>query len=499
MIYYNRQPIKTKQSADMKLHPVWVLLLACATTISLPAQTLQTLISFNSTNGVNPYGGLTLGSDGNFYGTTDSGGSGGLGTIFQLTTNGTLTTLVSFAFTNGAQPSAPLTLGNDGNLYGTTIGGGMTNLSLGSIGLGTVFKMTTNGTLTTLAFFNYTNGATPNSALTLGNDGCFYGTTENGYTNVNGTVFKVTTNGTITSLFSFDISKTNGANPSTLTVGNDGNLYGTTVFGGNTKINDGSGNGTVFQITTNGTLTTLVSFNGTNGAYPSAGLTLGNDGNFYGTTSGDGSTNLNHDTYGTVFQITTNGTLNTLAFFNYTNGAESESPLTIGSDGNFYGMTVIGGITNSIHPMGMGTVFKVTTNGNLTLLVAFDGTNGMSQKGALTLGADGNLYGTTGYGGSTYTNDGFGDGTVFRLSLSPVITPPIISPTLALQLYFGYPLVSLFGTLGDTYTLEYSTNLSVSNWTPILIVPNLSISPFQMIDPAGVGQPSRFYRAVQSP
>jgi uncharacterized repeat protein (TIGR03803 family) len=414
-----------------------------------------------------------------------------------VTTNGTFTTLISFNFTNGAQPSASLTLGNDGDFYGTTGDGGNTNFSF-PMGMGTVFKMTTNGTLTTLAFFTYTNGATPDSALTLGNDGSFYSTTENGYTNGNGTVFKVTTNGTLTSLFTFDISKTNGANPSALTLGNDGNFYGTTINGGNTNLYGGSGCGTVFRVTTNGTLTTLVSFNGINGAFPSAALTLGNDGNFYGTTSGDGNTNLNHDTYGTVFQVTTNGTLTTLASFNYTNGAESESPLTLGIDGNFYGMTVIGGITNSFQPMGMGTVFKVTTNGTLTLLAAFDGTNGMSALGALTLGNDGNLYGTTGYGGNTYTNDGFGDGTVFRLSLSSVITPPIIPPTITLQLWAGYPLLSLFGTLGDTYTMQYTTNLAVPNWTPMLIVPNLSISPFQMIDPAGVVQPSRFYRAVQS-
>jgi uncharacterized repeat protein (TIGR03803 family) len=132
------------------------------------AQILQTLVSFNGTNGKYPNAALTLGNDGDFYGTTYSGGSNGYGTIFKFTTNGTLTTLVSFANTNGAEPNG-LTLGNDGNFYGMTTLGGSNNF-------GTVFKLTTNGTLTTLVSFANTNGRNPNG-LTLGIDGNLYGTT----------------------------------------------------------------------------------------------------------------------------------------------------------------------------------------------------------------------------------------------------------------------------------------------------------------------------------
>ncbi|MFZ1072934.1 MAG: choice-of-anchor tandem repeat GloVer-containing protein [Verrucomicrobiia bacterium] len=458
--------------------------------VQLRAQSVQTLVCFNGTNGSYPISALTLGNDGNFYGTADNGGSNNEGTVFMVTTSGTLTTLVSFAGTNGVDPAGGLTLGKDGDFYGTTYEGGGNNDG------GTVFNLTTNGTLTTLAFFDATNGLYPVSALTLGNDGNFYGTTTQfGNTNLNGgggfgAVFQVMTNGALNTLATFN--GTNGASPQAgLTLASDGNLYGTTVSGGSGG-EIGGAYGTVFKVTTNGILTTLVSFPGTNagvnGTVPVGGLTLGNDGNLYGTTSSGGS---NND--GTVFMMTTNGALTTLIYFDGTNGANPETALTLGNDGNFYGTTSSGGNTNFVFPNGMGTLFKVTTNGILTTLIAFNGANGSHPVGALTLGNDGNFYGTTQWGGNTNLNGGSGYGTVFRLSLLPVIPP-----TLTLQFWEGYPLLSMFGTLGDTYTVEYTTNLAVPNWTPMLIVPNLSISPFQMIDPAGVGQPMRFYRAVQS-
>jgi uncharacterized repeat protein (TIGR03803 family) len=396
--------------------------------ITSGAQTVQTICPFNSTNGANPYAGLTLGNDGYFYGTTSRGGSSGCGTVFKMTTNGTLTRLVSFNGSNGAYPDAALKLGNDGNFYGTTSQGGITNYAFGPEG--TVFKVTTNGTLTTLIFFNSNNGdgTHPQAGLTLGSDGNFYGTTLQGGSNGYGTVFIVTTNGTLTTLVSFNSSGGTGPRAA-LTLGPNGKFYGTTWGGGS---GGGGGDGTIFQLTSNGTLTTLVSFSGTNGAHPYAALTLGTDGNFYGTTADGGS-----DYAGTVFQFTTNGTLTTLVSFNYYNGAFPFAALTLGSDCNLYGTTYYGGITNSTYPSGMGTVFRL-------------------------------------------------------------LLPPVVRPTLTLQFWSGYPLLSVYGSLGDTYTIEYTTNLVVPNWTPILIVPNLSISPFQMIDPAGIGQSARFYRAVQS-
>ena len=442
-----------------------------AAAMKLPAQTVQILCSFSGTNGAYPQAALTLGTDGNFYGTTSYGGSNSDGTVFKMTTNGTLTILVSFKGTNGAQPCAALTLGTDGNFYGTT----ETGSGIGGI-YGTVFKVTTNGTLTTLHTFTGYDGGNPYAALTVGPDGNLYGTTSTGGSGTDGggndgTVFKVTTNGTLTTLVSF--GGYNGAYPyAALTLGRDGNLYGTT-WGAP------SYDGTVFKITTNGTLTTLVFFNGTDGECPTAALSLGTDGNFYGTTEAGGAFEGGWgETLGTVFKVTTNGTLTTLVSFNGTNGAAPYAGLTLGNDGNFYGTTD----ESSGNAAGYGTVFKVTTNGTLTTLVSFNVTNGESPLAALTLGKDGNFYGTTYMGGSS------GDGTVFRLSLPP-------PPSLTLQFLAGCPLLNLNGMLSNNFVVQYSTNLASTNWINLLSVTNLSSSPYEFLDPGGVGQPARFYRA----
>ena len=300
-----------------------------------------------------------------------------------LTGAQTLQTLYAFNSTDGAYPQAALTLGADGNFYGTTWGGGNTNLTWPG-GLGTVFKVATNGDLTTLySFTGGNNGATPPSSLTPGTDGNFYGTTVNAGSGNAGTLFQMATSGALTTLYSFPAGA--GVPWAALTLGNDGKFYGTAYTGG-------SGNrGTVFKVTTSGTLTTLVSFNFTNGACPEGTLTLGSDGNFYGTTAGGGITNSTSGYgMGTVFKVATNGTLTKLYSFTGGNdGATPLSSLSLGYDGNFYGTTEGGGITNSTYPSGMGTVFKVTTNGTLTTLVSFTGNNGANPYAALTLGTDG--------------------------------------------------------------------------------------------------------------
>jgi uncharacterized repeat protein (TIGR03803 family) len=544
----------------MKLAQTFLLTLIFATNGFISsAQTLQTLVSFNGTNGAYPYAALTLGTDGNFYGTTESGsGNNYYGTVFKVTTNGVLTTLVSFSNTNGAYPYAPLTLGADGNFYGTTLEGG-------SSYYGTVFKVTTNGVLTTLVSFNGTNGADLYAGLTLGPDGNFYGTTKQGISSSYwGTAFKVTTNGILTTLVSFNFSP--GAYPlAGLTLGNDGNFYGTTEQ--SITEQGGSSYGTVFMVTTNGIFTNLVSFNFSNGSDPKAALTLGPDNNFYGTTYYGGSG------YGTVFKVTTNGTLKSLASFNYSNGMNPTAALLLGPDGNFYGTTFYAGIRGG---SSFGTVFQVTTNGALTALISFSSTNGAEPYAGLTSGPDGNFYGTTYYGGITNSVYPHGMGTIYRLVLSPVINvqPQIVTsnagvtvtflvnatglkpmvyqwqkngtnlvnggnisgattntlnitnisdndaagysviitnffgtvtssnatlividpPTLALQFSGGYPQLNLVGILSNNFVVQYSTNLGSTNWITLLSLTNLPSSPYEFHDPAGIVPPARFYR-----
>ena len=265
-----------------------------------PSGTLTTLFSFNFFTGAFPQGALVEGCDGNFYGTTEYGSDNESGTVFKITTNGALVSLYSFSATDlngnnsdGADPVAGLVQGIDGNFYGTTTKGGAS-------GDGTVFKMTPSGTLTTLASFNGADGIAPYSAVIQGSDGNFYGTT---YVGGNlslgvdgsglGTLFKITPSGILTTLVSFN--GTNGAYPIAAPVqGSDGNFYGTTYDGGS------SFDGNVFQLTPSGTLTTLVSFNGGIGYWPEAALVEGNDGNLYGTTYSGGA----YD-YGTVFMVPT--------------------------------------------------------------------------------------------------------------------------------------------------------------------------------------------------
>jgi uncharacterized repeat protein (TIGR03803 family) len=268
-----------------------------------PGGALTTLYSFCSqsgcTDGAQPVAGLVQGTDGNFYGTTFQGATKNAGTIFKITPGGALTTLHSFCSkggcSDGATPNAGLVQGTDGNFYGTTAQGGTKYA-------GTIFKITPSGTLTTLHNFCSqslcTDGEDPYAGLTQATDGNFYGTTYQGGANSVGTVFRITPRGTLTTLYSFCSQSgcTDGWGPyTTLVQGTDGNFYGTTYSGAFPPE-------TVFKITPSGTLTTLHTFCQqsacTDGTFPVAELFLDTNGNLYGATEGGGTHN-----YGTVFSL----------------------------------------------------------------------------------------------------------------------------------------------------------------------------------------------------
>jgi uncharacterized repeat protein (TIGR03803 family) len=326
------------------------------------------MVNFNSADGVLPQAPLVLNSNGNYYGTTEYGGIYGNGTMYEITGSGTETVLYSFAgfsgVSGGHDGSNPgvgqLVLGSDGDYYGTTQNGGANNL-------GTVFKISIGGVETVLYSFGAgsSDAIQPDSTLILGSDGNFYGTTNAGGAYREGTVFRftpATAEETVLHSFSGDggiLGSTDGGSPLRgLIEGSDGNFYGTTGSGG------AQGAGTVFKITPTATETVLYSFFGTegglgieDGASPQAPPVQGSDGNFYGTTAEGGQYSE-----GTIFKITPTGVETVLHSFSGFDGL-TEIPdggypgagqLLLGSDGNYYGTTTEGGA----HPE--GCVFVLT-------------------------------------------------------------------------------------------------------------------------------------------
>ncbi|MBX7212133.1 MAG: cadherin-like beta sandwich domain-containing protein [Verrucomicrobiaceae bacterium] len=437
-------------------------------TLTLPSGLLTTLVQFTGTTGAamgsTPTGGLVQGIDGNFYGTTSAGGANNLGTVFMMTPAGTITTLVHFsgivAPALGSSPKGSLVQGSDGAFYGTTQTGGLGG------GFGTIFKVTPAGVLTTIASCTGTTGSaplsSPNGGLVPMPDGSFYGTSSSGGFNNQGTVFKFTPDGLVSVL----LHCTAAPVISKLTQTSDGKFFGTTTAAGGangwgsafsiaptesplflaplpptsgtaaissrggfmiaangelwaTSSAGGAGNnGSVFKMTQGGNVTTVISFTGTSGtnpgSSPQAALILGADGNHWGTTSGGGS-----GTSGTIFKVTPAGVQTVVINFTGTSGANlgssPQAPLLLAADGNYYGSTTTGGNAG-----GFGTIFKLTPAGVLTTLVNLTGNSGTatgsSPQGPMVQGADGNFYGVTNAGGVN------GLGTVFKVTPAGVFT-----------------------------------------------------------------------------
>jgi uncharacterized repeat protein (TIGR03803 family) len=354
-----------------------------------PAGAITVLHHFDYTkDGANPYGDLTLARDGNFYGLTSAGGTNTYGTIFKITTAGVFTVMRHFSYnTDGANPRGQMVVGADSSLYGITYRGGAN-------GAGTIFKFKTTGTYTVIkSLTTATDGVNAQGSLVLAKDGNFYGITYGGGANNYGTIFKVTPTGTFTVIRHL-VAADGSSSRSTLVQAPDGFLYGMAYGAG---VN---GNGTIFKISTTGTFSVLRSFvYTTDGGLPNGSLIVGIDGSLYGTTSGGGPNRA-----GTIFKITTAGVYTVLRSLTLTtDGGAPKGTLVKGADGNYYGLTSDGGASL------FGTAFKITAAGVYTVLAKFSGSGGSAPFESLIQAADNGLYGTTSTGGT------YNYGTIFKL------------------------------------------------------------------------------------
>jgi uncharacterized repeat protein (TIGR03803 family) len=350
------------------------------------------------------HGPLVEDTDHNFYGVADLEGTTGSGAIYQLTPAGTYTVIYSFPRAPGNfsyYPMTALTVGPGGDLYGSTEGGGPSGF-----GFGVLFKVTTAGTYTQLHELTAADGGSIGAGLCLASDGNFYGNTMGQTGHSNGSFFSITPSGTFTILHIFASNDSDGDYPASgLLKASDGNFYGTTKQGGATLY------GTIFRVTTAGVRTTLHVFalNASEGITPTGPLIQASDGAIYGTTSAGGVSAA-----GTVYKMALDGTFTVLHRFTETDPNDGKAPLggiIQASDGNFYGTTSLGGANLD------GTAFKMTSAGVVTVIHSFDANvDGSIPEGALVQASDTNLYGTTSDGGTDNV------GTIFRLTTSGAVT-----------------------------------------------------------------------------
>ncbi|MBI3476813.1 MAG: IPT/TIG domain-containing protein [Acidobacteria bacterium] len=388
---------------------VWIAV--CLSAAPLMAQIYTDLHDFNClTEGCQPdYPAiLAQGRDGNLYGTTQLGGTNGLGTAFKITPSGTYTTLYNFSTgPDGFNPVGGLTLGTDGNFYGTTSSGGAANL-------GTIFKMTPAGVITTLYSFSGPDGGSPRGAPIQGKNGQFYGTTCSQFGPW--TAYSITTSGKFKLLTKSIPPCPFGG----LVLGTDGSFYGTSQVGGDTY------RGTVFRMTPAGGVKILHNFEYVDGAYLYSPVVQGNDGMLYGTTSGGGS-----GQGGVIFKIATTGkkflVMHEFDATSQTDGATPFAGLVAANDGKFYGATS-GGENFGQTPA--GTLFQIGSNSAYTMLLPFDGTHGGEDEATPMQHTNGTIYSVTQSGGPFVTN-----GVVYSLDMG---LAPFVS------------LMTRWGTAGQT-------------------------------------------------
>ena len=371
--------------------------------------------------------------------------------------------------------SSGLAVGADGAIFG--------------MNTGYVFRWNRDGSLKVLLDSETSGFQGPlllGYAVTIGPDGTLFGTAESG-NNPNGAVFKINPDGSALQIIhNFTGGPSDGDKPDGgLIVGSDGALYGVTLRGG---IPDALGHflGTVFRLNQDGSgYRVLHNFAGYDGAFPKSALIQGRDGMLYGTTEGGGPLEGGG---GLVFKLNTDGSSFTV-IYSFPKSDASEPPipsaLIQGPDGALYGTTQYGGLITTNQPEGLGTVFRLNTDGSAyTTLRRFSGEDGRNPQCALLAGPEGSLYGTTVYGGY------FDQGTVFKLTASPTETASLIdfypTPT-------GFA-VTLSAPPGQTWVLQSSTDLGRNDpWHAVATLQTDAFGLARVTDASGPG----FYRATK--
>jgi uncharacterized repeat protein (TIGR03803 family) len=423
------------------------------------AQTESVVYNFcnfgSCTDGAAPNQGIIQASDGNYYGTTSTGGANGSGSIFRLTPSGTLTTLYSLCgsagCSDGKTPSSQLVQAPDGSLFGTTLAGGTSEEGSSECdnGCGVMYRITLAGSYSVIYNFCQKvacgDGQQPGQFI-LGSDGNFYGVASEGgppYTPCQfgcGEIYKMTPAGVWSAVYGFQ-GQNDGLMPTGLVQGTDGNFYGTSGGGANSE-------GTIFQIIA-GTFQTIYTFCATtgcaDGSEPTA-LVQGSDGNYYGGTF-EGGTNGK----GTLFKVTSAGVLNPLYSFCSTSGCGNSvsSPMYVASNGNFYGTTASGGTTGTNCTTGCGELFELTSSGSYAGLHAFAPATADAQlpSGPLAQASNGSLYGTSSEGGTTADCQAPGCGTVYSYAPATALAAPVQVSLSASQINLGSPVTLTWKSL----------------------------------------------------
>jgi uncharacterized repeat protein (TIGR03803 family) len=347
--------------------------------------TIKSLGSFNGTNGQAPQAGVTFDTAGNLFGTTAIGGTSGNGTVFEIASGSTtLKAIFSFTGNQGSGSESAVAVDNSGNLFGTL-------LDDGTFSKGAIYEIASgSSTVTPIADFNGTNGASPQGDVVMDSSGNLFGTTEAGGTDNEGTIYEVVKgSNTITSLVNFD-GKNGGAPRGGLIMDGKGNIFGACQGG-----DSGPGSGVIFEIphgTT--TFTPLAGFDPTVGDQPFTNVAVDSKGDIFGATTAGGPTGN-----GIVYELPAGSTkVQALASFNASNGQFPAGEVAVDASGNVFGTTNAGGTAND------GVVYEVVKGSKtITDLVTFTGTNGSRPFGGVTIDSSGNLFGTTAFAN---TNNG---------------------------------------------------------------------------------------------